>query len=275
MSLELAQHHQALWERYLAAITAYSSAVVGIRNEDAAEAAEPRDFYYGPYSRYEPYEHNRQIKKVAREVIHELTNAAETAFAPPGTRLRISAETYRERFIDPITGHDNDHPMNWERFSPRAVWCALEEEFGGQNGVEESYRQAAPKLIEFFGIRPSQPIKNTGRYVVLSHRVWGEVGLSWDAQNDIQEGSNALVIFAKWAAVADLAATAGYIASEHNQQGRGGGRANVTSRARYSRGPALEVVTYYARFEYRFAPAVAERLQVFIATFSNLQDLAA
>ena len=276
MNRDIAQHYEDLWTRFLLAVHTFSATVCGIREEDHASTPDG-EICLGAFTAYEPHKADDQIQSAATKMVQGLVRAAEREFAPEGGTLDIDPAVYVKRFEEPIIkGRRRNEPKDWTPFSPLKVWEALEADYGGSKGVEAGYRQAADTLIRFFGICQNEAVTRRAGRVLLSHRVYMDSifgGLHYNVARDIHAAVSAFGAFAEWAGIPDLGLTARLVSDVHG--GRTGARAEVTSRAKYTEGPSLEVVTYLTRFEYRFSTAAAEKLHVFVATYGDLERDAA
>jgi hypothetical protein len=271
-----------LWSRYREATAAFAAAMEGIR-EDESEARPIEYDYERAFAPNSSRHRNSEmsLRDAARAIVARLVRIAAARFTPPGVaKLDINQADYIERFV--IEG-----PDRFERgadaeplaFDPRAIWAALEDAFGGERGVEQSYRAAAATLVESFDLRAGVEVKQRRDGVVLPMRVYlddfdrkhGKNVLCSSSRQNLTDMQSAMRTFATWAE------DAGGLHGGMGLLGRLFGwmhNARVISRERIPLCDALYVVTYNTRFEFVMAPALAEKLQIFIGLYSGTNDTA-
>ena len=256
-----------LWGRYKTQIAAHQAACNQI-------AADERDgtggavFYVG-----DDYLEN-VMQNTAVDIFKQLIFHAKIAFAPtPQDVLAIEEGEFLKHYIHPleISGH-------WERFDPTEVWASLCARYGDGAGNEITYRQYAAKLRTFFYVRRGDPVKVVTGRVVLDRSVYldpydkasGKTVLGHNSREIMENGLSALASFCRWG---DDNATAEGIKTymENIQNARGA----ITSRERITISPNLEVVTYHTRFEFRFTKELADKFQLFMASYADLKENAA
>ena len=278
-----------LWSRYREATAAFAAAMEGIR-EGESEASEVEHDYERAFAPNSSRHRNSEmsLRDAARAIVARLVRIAAARFTPPGVaKLDISQADYIERFV--IEGPDRFErgaDAEPQAFDPRAVWAALEEAFGGAKGVEKSYRAAAATLVDAFDLRSGVEVKRRRDSVVLTMQVYlddferkhGKNVLCTSSRERLMDLQSAMMTFATWTEDAGglqggmgiLAALFGRM-SVHSGRGQCG---RVQSRERIPLCDALYVVTYNTRFEFVMAPALAEKLQIFIGLYALSADIA-
>ncbi len=91
---------------------------------------------------------------LAERMALDLVRLASRRFRGPGCPpLKIREAEWVHRFVYAPSRDLRDNAQG-DFFDPVALWEALEEEFGGEKGMALSYRDAADKIRECFGLRP-------------------------------------------------------------------------------------------------------------------------
>ena len=271
-----------LWSRYREASASFAAAMAAIR-EGEHEARPIESDYEHAFNRSGRHRSDdaMSLADAARAILRRLVRIAAARFSAPGAaNLDIDEADYIRRFvIEPDTRHGQDADAEPLAFDPRAIWAALEDAFGGERGVEQSYRAAAATLIESFDLRAGVEVKQRRDGVVLPMRVYlddfdrkhGKNVLCSSSRQNLTDMQSAMRTFATWAE------DAGGLHGGMGLLGRLFGwmhNARVISRERIPLCDALYVVTYNTRFEFVMAQALAEKLQIFIGLYSGTNDTA-
>lgn len=262
-----AENYSLLYEQFIRNYTAYRECTNSIANmeiefhpelEDCTYASVFSD-YADKQVRYNSF--GKAPRKIAVAIVELLCQTAAREFAPHGcSAIGISAAQYCALFV-PNEGFDPT------AFKPLDVWAVLCKEFGGEAGVEQGYREAAKVLIDAFGLLYHREIKRRSNHVALNVSVGTEASfdgngrrLCFHSHDTVNATLSALRVFGLWAGCC-------FFSSQRFDY-----RDSVLSREHYTLiDDDLECITYYSRFEFRFTPALAERLQVFIATYGALE----
>ncbi len=266
-----ANNYDTTYKRFVIAYTSYREGTRALANIEIEQNPElERESYLGVFSDYADKQvrynsFGKAPRKIAEAIVGLLCRTAAREFAPCGCpAIEISTAQYCALFV-PNEGFD---PAT---FKPSNVWAALYNEFGGKAGIEQGYREAAKVLIDAFGLLYHREIKRRFNHVALNVRVGIETSfdnsgrrLCYHSQSTVNDTLSALRVFGLWA---------GYCFFSSR---RFGYPDPILSRKHYTLiDDDLECITYYSRFEFRFTPALAERLQVFIATYGALKYEAA
>lgn len=204
--------------------------------------------------------------KVAREIRDSLVAKASRCFAPDGASLEINTHELDERFpLDSNTGVAD--------FNAVAIWDFLVSRYSGDGGKEIAWQQAASSLMSSFGLHDGAEVKTKGGRVVLELSVYSEKHfrghweISYRSGESVSAAFSNLVAFARWADLDEFGDECDSAARQWS-----GFKSAVTSRAKYLLATGCEYVTFLSSFEFRFAPRVAEQLQIFIATFGGNKE---
>jgi len=220
------------------------------------------------------------IEEYASNIVGILVHMAEQSFAPPhGARLAICVENYRSRFMGQILekrGNDRD----WSRFDPAAVWEALEADYGGEKGHHSAFRDLAKQIASVFSIKPGAPLDYKKGAVVLNQRIYldrfgqkntNAARLEHHSHEDFSRLCHNLVAFVRWATEDDEGGDGWRTALQLQQLAHEWSYHHpIESRKHYCFGNgSISLITYNTRFEWRFAPALTEKLQLFLSMYSD------
>lgn len=220
----------------------------------------------------------KEVDEKGKKIFDRLVYYAERAFAPPGGKLEIKDHDLREKFIGRFADRDREEDYEtlkqkamkgWRKFDPAKIWDELDRRYGGNNGVEIGYQQTAKDIISFFRIKTGEAVEVKAGSIVLDVRVWSErrfqggMELGNGSQEEIIKGLQNIATLAEWAEDGRAANGLRRFANEipHNRQ--------INSRARIQVSESITVITYFNRFEFRFAPDFAGKLQQFISTYAR------
>lgn len=205
------------------------------------------------------------LEHTCEALVRKLVAVATTYFAPPGGEpLVIDEDKVRAETIG-----DAVHQERWEMIDLRKVWETIERRYGGGAGVEESYRKSAKTIVSHLRLYDHEVTERAGR-VLVDVRVWVDAyeavpALSYQSRDRIDELNRALAAFASWAGEDETAARLSGLVTRWDS---GVGSRTIKSRERLNVSEHIDIVTYQQRFEYRLTKTLAERLMVFVSTFS-------
>ena len=153
------------------------------------------------------------------------------------------------------------------------MWRELEQDYGGEKGVELAYRKAACCIDGEFDLRPGAVVERRREGIVLSTRVFIDSmadtrtrkPLTWSRQGELAQLLSYLQTFAIWAEDASNLA-GGLDDAKRRLCDREYG---VVSRQRIRVSPILHIVTYHTRFEFIFGAAIGVQLQLFLALYGR------
>ncbi|NCA72195.1 MAG: hypothetical protein EOM91_19400 [Sphingobacteriia bacterium] len=219
---------------------------------------------------------------VATSIVWRLAAiAAKTFSGPGGAALKVDALRFCRVFV---CGSGRENAFDPEAFDPAAVWSALVEQYGGRNGVECGYRQSAEALSRIFRLSQGSAVTRRRAGVVLTLKVdlddidkkFGDKRLARHSRDGIDTLATAFPVFASWVDEGDdmvvgmqrLEQRFGRFACA----GSGYKPAEVRSRERIPVCEGLSLVTYGTRFEFVIAPALAEKLQLFLSLYGPGAD---
>ena len=279
----IGQHYADVWKRHLDAMDRHAAAMQDVYRIEQETDCAMMNHEYGVFDE-DDGDFLKEVREKGEKIFDRLVHYATEAFAPPGARLNIDSDKLHGKFIDKITGRDRDEPYRdfmkkelagWHRFDPAAVWAALEKAYGGNKGVELGYQQIAKELANFFEIKPGQAVETKAGCIVLNVRVYSEKryngvhGLGYGSQGEVQKGLRHLAAVADWTDDTESAVCLRRYAE------RLGNDKTLASRERIDISENIEVVTFQSRFEFRFVPEFAQKLQEFISTYAmNMKNAA-
>lgn len=220
----------------------------------------------------------KEVDEKGKKIFDRLVYYAERAFAPSGGKLEIDGHDLREKFIGRFADRDREEDYEtfkqkamkgWRKFDPAKVWNELENKYGGNNGAEIGYQQTAKDIVNFFGIKTGEPVEVKAGSIMLNVRVYserrfrGNMELGHGSQEEIVKGLQNMATLAEWAEDGRAASGLRRFANEiwnHRP---------LNSRERIQVSESITVITYFNRFEFRFAPDFAGKLQHFISTYAK------
>lgn len=259
----IGQNYATLWSKYLDTMATCAQAHADLGELENDLNARTPACNKGAFGEYET---RKEIADKAEFVFDLLIGVAAEAFAPPGGRLEIRDEKFRQQYLYP-----RQEDREWKKFDIIGLWNTLTERFSGERGHDEAYRQTAFALKRFFDIQPGDPVEMKSGRTVLNARVhydsfdkkhFGKLRVSHGSNEELYGALDALVVFAEWSASPDT------VIGAQKMRARFWRSRDFVSRERITVSPALEVVAYGNRFEFRFAPELAEKLQLFMATYT-------
>ncbi|CAB3754662.1 hypothetical protein [Paraburkholderia humisilvae] len=255
---------QKLWEDVCNAITVYAAENARLR--EAEQELYGCESYMVSLSQYPDYKQEDHLKRVAHGLMKQLINAAVREFSPSSAApIRVD-----EGAIAEAAGCEGNA---FRKFNALTVWKCLESRFGGDQGAETAYRQAAKAIIDQFRIKPEAGIARRKGCIVLDLPLYA-ANTKWDKTYRLQYSSQealgstvlALKSFASWAEMMTL------------QLGLDGllrafryGDSRVESRQCFTYGNPedgqVKVTTFYSRFEFVFDAKVSEKLHLFLGEY--------
>lgn len=248
-------YYQQLWDEFLALADTIDGMVDDLGKRYSAFDSDSITF--------------ERRKSTGKRIFSALFREAEQAFAPPGGTLQIDTYNYLD-WQEPLKQYE------WSKFSPSGLWAVLEEDFGGNKGVEIGYRQTAHELIRAFSLNHDDSIERKSGYVILRIRVWmDDFDKKWSKRNrlnyscaeTVNKAITTLSAFADWAGDEELASVC-YRLRWSTQQ-------DINSRQKIIVSGNLMVVTFLEYFEFRFTQPLAEKLQIFLGRYGAPQQEAA
>jgi hypothetical protein len=260
----------ALWQKTESDINAhYETMLANAKREQEIRGCENH------YSILDPSDHVRkkEIRDLARGFMRVLYGHAERHFAPVGGSLTIDREP-----IDEALGLDG-RP---EDLNVEALWNAIEEEYGGQKGVEASNSQMAAVLVHRFNLDSATAVKTVKGCMKLSMCIFvaeyerrgdGVGTLRTNSLDWVRSTFTALSTFALWGERRDLAQQL----RNHPWSTIHGAKSQILTKERLTFGTSeIEVVIQKKAFEFIFSKEVGEELQVFISSYCpSSQQMAA
>jgi hypothetical protein len=216
---------------------------------------------------------------VAADITRDLAQIAAERFSGEGCApLKIDVE---ELLADVVHGPARQRrrtgALEVGFFDAAAVWARLCREFGGTVGLERGYRESAMQIRTSFGLHPGTNVECRRSGVVLSLPVWVDSiskrserkKLTFQSTERLLETLPALRTFAAWA---DDDGTLGEGLHGLAEHFGWGGKRDLSSREKIALGGSVCVVTYQTRFEFVMAPALAEKLQLFLGLFGDAPE---
>ncbi len=216
-------------------------------------------------------------KNVAVKMIERMVGLAEDMFAPNGSRLKIDKGIAYQAlgFRD---GYCDDRKYKWsEKFNPNAIWSALVENYAGEKGEEEGYRQTAAAILSsFYCLRDGKQVRMVAGRVVLEKSIFiDSIDKKWSKKNklsyscceDLSKALTSLKGFASWMGSPQLLNSlnsAQYQICDH--------RGEIISRATYG-GNGIKIVTYITNVEFHLDPNIAEQFQIFLGLYAYNDEM--
>jgi hypothetical protein len=226
---------------------------------------------------------NRNDLSVLYELTYALTDrlrdlACQTFAPAQSVPLEIDADGLWQQVFDTEDVTRNTFDPDAVDFERAWQWAA--SNYGGERGHMLAFQAAAQGLITAFRLDRQQTVETKAGRMVLRINVWmddfwkkhyGRSKLDYRCKDRLNDALTHLASFALWAQDLGLKHDLDRYASRMYSED------DITSRERISFGDdeELGLITYQTNFEFRFAPSLAEKLQVFIATFGTLQQDAA
>lgn len=266
----IAEAYKTLLSNFNKAFERLESDLADIRKvEMEFNPAKFRESYQKEQTLGERLDFGKQREKAAKYIFDELLSHAEREFAPAGARLTIDRHDVEEKF--------DYRAQDFLNLDPLAVWSYLSETYGQGKADEVAYGQAADPIARIFDLTTDKPIKTVAGQLVVEMNVWidgfdkkwsGVNKLSHGCAQNVHELSTALACFATWADEPELARD---LREFSGTFGHGSNRIN--SRARYplgnQRSPAVTVITFTTRFEWRFRADIGVKLQEFVGIYAT------
>jgi hypothetical protein len=277
--------YAVLWREHLRACDAFRAAMAALRaGELAAQLVDEHYehvFAADTGSRVSRRGQHDPLEVASSMVWRLVAIAARTFSGPGGAALKIDAMRTYHRFVCASGCEEAFDPA---AFDPAAVWAALAEEYGGHNGVEHGYRQSAETFSHLFDLNKGKAVTRRRAGVVLVLKVdlddfdsrHGRKRLAHNSREAIDMLATAIPVFASWVGEDDaLVVGVQRLAQRFGRQasaGRWNETGMVVSRERIDVCEGLSLVTYGTRFEFVMAPALAEKLQLFLGLYGPGAD---
>jgi len=264
MSQSLAKTIESFWPRYLADLLHFRVSMEALHQNASVACTDCTDFA--------PDSMESSVVGMANRIVTTLVRTASTTFTAPGCKpLSISHSDYQKRFTQPLIDScdDADVLVVFERFSPVAVWDALESEYGGEIGSNIIYSEAAVSLVREFGLHRESPSVSARGFTLLDITVWSEdrhgseVRLGYNSRERMRTLCGALHVLAQYSDRADLLQGV-----DTFRQWSQDWKSSFHSRQRVSLACDLIIVMYQSRFEFQLGPDLTRALQVFVSLYA-------
>lgn len=262
------KHYAELFISFTQSIMQYDKAIDALVDLERAFALNKEDYAIATLkARVNTPE---RVKDVARAMVGRMVLIAQRMFAPEGGSLKIDKTAVAEACG--YSEYDRrGKEIDWIEFDAAKVWIYLIENYGGNKGKEEGYRQTAKSIIESFHLKPGTPIRIVNGKTILERSIyidsfdkkWSKKNkISYNCAEDVSKSIISLREFAAWANLADL-----YESLTCAHHALGDFRSEITSRAVYG-GHGIRIVTYLNRYEYQLEAKVAEQLMLFLTLYA-------
>jgi hypothetical protein len=244
----------AYWRKYLAAVQAGDELISSTRR--LSEGVFGMGCKVG-----RDIETRGMIDATRAEIASLLIRRAEREFAPFAGSLKVNATDYAHLLPKSFYKVED---ADWD---PDKLWEALEVAYGGERGAELGLRQLAESLVSLFWMKGKPPVRKSNR-MELSVTVYCDSyssgrTLSYNSSDSLRKILHGLIEFCRWAedyqTASNLHRAIDTIASYH---------AKVVSRQRHELG-SIEVLMFFERAVFEFHGAIADKLQLFIATYGR------
>lgn len=269
--------YAALWRDYWRACEHFSAALTTLQTREGLLMMPRTGAFARTFADPDAARHAEQERiDFAAEITRELTQIAAERFSGKGCApLKIDvAELLADVVHGPAWHRRREGPLDVDFFDPAAVWAGLCRAFGGRVGIERGYREAAVQIRESFRLESDLDVERRRDGVVLRLRVWVDASskhserkkLTYQSTEHLLETLPALRTFAAWADDDNAGALGEGLHRLAEHFGWAGTR-RLTSREKIVLCRSVYVVTYQTRFEFVIAPALAEKLHLFLALF--------
>lgn len=198
------------------------------------------------------------LRETQSRIVSSIYTLAESTFAPEGGTLKI------ERLSMDL-GEDGD-------FDPDRLWMQLEQQYGGEAGVELAHKQLAKVLVDKFCLTRRDPVRKQN-YLLIEQSTHAEKNFSggWEYSYHsvqwIRQGMNALVEFCSWAGDQETSSKLGAGVCNFRTFEK------LESRKRSDYG-AVHTVSFKERMVYELHGSLGDKFHEFIAIYGAeaLQD---
>lgn len=209
----------------------------------------------------------QERRRLAEDLVEDLIAGMKRAFLPDGFDLSVSTYGLSDRnasFRD-----DEDRAGDFLRYAERV----LRETYQGC-GERLALSQAAAVIWNAFDLETRSEVKpGPGGTVCLDARVWLEKSMRGGRRLSHTSESR---VYHLWQALGAFLVHVGrpglYPSTQRLLSRFSAHDVGVVSRGTYRIFEGITLVTFYERFEYRFDPAIAADLQVFLAEYRAEQD---
>lgn len=242
-----------LWDQVIAASEDYNAKIDRIAQGELVDLPASRE-------KYEAVLHNEgrvDVSSVCNRIRSRIVDFAIERFSPRGTRLELDAERMGKSKLGEL------HPL--------ALWMLLERELGGGRCHEAAFRALAKRIVSAFYMREGEAVRTVAGRAVLSMGLfwddrYGGSGWGYSSRESAEKALRDLLPVLLWGGIddpnfAEDARKAGSLLSEQKDVPRG---------LRWPVGGVLELVPFKGKLEFRFTPAAAEVLGLFISTYGEL-----
>lgn len=191
------------------------------------------------------------LRETQSRIVSSIYTLAESTFAPEGGTLKI------ERLSMDL-GEDED-------FDPDQLWTQLEQQYGGEAGVELAHKQLAKVLVDKFCLTRRDPVRKQN-YLLIEQSTHAEKKFSggWEYSYHsvewIRQGMNALLEFCAWAG--DQATSCKLAEGVRNFRSF----EKLESRKRSDYG-AVHTVSFKERMVYELHGSLGDKFHEFIAIY--------
>lgn len=247
----------AAWNGFKRVVDTYENEIAALRKaevEDRGLDPDSDEWQMVLYT-YELELKPGKIRERARETIVRI---AEKHFAPRGASLDI-----------PRPSAEECPAICDESFNPEALWWHLADKFGGKAGEERAYRDAARAFARELDLKRGMEPKIVGGRVVLENSVYGD-GHGWishSSEQDLAKVITGIAAVGEWAEMwggTEIYHTRGVYRAISE-----GARYNGPKPDRMSIGDIVLIVPFKSKVEWRFSPAFAEKIQLFLEEFGG------
>ena len=247
--------YSAIWAASLQAFNNYQAAVEAIMEMEKSAWPDRESYQY-----ITPGADESPIKELHSTVVGNLCRKAEKDFAVPGSTLQISPSDL-----------ENVAAAEFEKFDAVAVWQYLDRKFNSDEGKTASYLLASKALSSAIEISPYRRDKDkqeikvvTGRPVLTLH-VYGEWEYNFSGRETLIKFLEALRCVAIWGEIYNFEDEEAFEALKNVISRRGVKDPRAWGKIDYW--PLATMVPFKEKIEFRILPALAEKLQVFVATY--------
>jgi hypothetical protein len=250
---EIISIYTDLWHRFDKVFSRYSTELNSLHNEELKHISDKYSYLIAnPNQKTKIELHEKLVEKFCRQ--------AEKAFAVPGSILIIDRE---EIFDLPFSKLD--------QFNPLELWNYLVKHYNTEDSKTASFKLAASAILEALELNPRRRQQNqeirsvSGRAVltVSSYSSWG----SWNFYNEkhLSAFIDALKCIAIWSGLWTQEDDQGYNCIINTLQNAQGSDARVIGTI--TAWNDVHLRGFKGKVEFKIVPALAEQIQVFLATF--------
>lgn len=246
-----------MWDQVLAAAAIYNMTVERLARAEQAHldtAADKSNAVLRNEGRVD-------LSGVRNSIRARIVDTAVELFSPRGARIPIDLNR-----VTPETRQEES-----EHFRPLDLWEHLERELGGGRCHETAYRALAKRIVSAFHLREGETVRVVaGRPVLTMGLYWddryGGSGWGYSSREGAEKALVDLLPVLYWGGIED----AQFVPDTRKVSRLLAEQKEVPRGLRWPVGAVLELVPFKGKLEFRFSPAAAEAIGLFVSTYGEL-----